>query len=299
MTPVESFQTLPLQAVIPSYLYQQYADDEDLQAFVRTQNALAQGYLNWFNATPLGLYTSANITGPLLDWIAQGIYDQKRPVLASQTAELVAGYNSVAYNTIAYDDLDYTPSGTASLASDDVYKRVMTWNLYRGDDKVFCLQWLKNRVSRFLHGSNGSDSQVLNMQPSISVAGSVFTITDFASGIFHDMQLCFIDGFLSFPFQYQAAFNAVNFTDSGSHLALVTALYFPVSASGLPPGAVWDDAGIIHVVPGITPDPTAPPLMFSTIDPIQLMQLGGGNLPLSNPGVTGQLWNNSGVVSIA
>ena len=47
-----------LEQIIPMYLYQQYADDSDLQAFVSTFNTLAQGYLSWFTdfyqATPLG-----------------------------------------------------------------------------------------------------------------------------------------------------------------------------------------------------------------------------------------------------
>jgi hypothetical protein len=66
---IESFATLPLQQVIPSYLFLEYSDDQDLQAFVASFNSLAQGYLDWFRNTPLGLYTSPNITGPLLDWI--------------------------------------------------------------------------------------------------------------------------------------------------------------------------------------------------------------------------------------
>ena len=48
-------------------------DDSDIQAFFYSYNALAQTYLDWFNQTPIGVYTNANISGPLLDWIANGL----------------------------------------------------------------------------------------------------------------------------------------------------------------------------------------------------------------------------------
>jgi hypothetical protein len=77
---IESFNTTPLQQTIPSYLYAQYSDDENLQAFVDAYNSLSQGYLDWFNSRPLGLYTSPNIAGPLLDWVGQGVPVQHGPV---------------------------------------------------------------------------------------------------------------------------------------------------------------------------------------------------------------------------
>jgi hypothetical protein len=127
MADIEAFATTPLQSVIPSYLYLEYSDDDDLQAFVASQNALAQGYLDWANQSPLGLYISPYITGPLLDWIGQGVYDIRRPVLSTQTSFFIAGYNSDAYNYEVYNGNSLIQSGTAALANDDIYKRVMTW----------------------------------------------------------------------------------------------------------------------------------------------------------------------------
>ena len=49
---MESFSTVPLASTIKSYLYQEYAQDNDLQAFVDAYNAIAQGYQDWFNANP-------------------------------------------------------------------------------------------------------------------------------------------------------------------------------------------------------------------------------------------------------
>lgn len=299
MSQIESFDTLPLQQCISSYLYWEFSDDDNLQAFVGSQNALSQGYLDWFNQTPLALYISPNINGPLLDWIANGIYGISRPVLATQSTLIIAGYNSTAYNTMAYDDLDYSESGMAVQASDDIYKRVMTWDLYRGDGQVFTLGWLKNRINRFLNGANGTDYAVLNAPPSISVSGTVFTVTWFLSDIFTNFQLCYANNALAFPFQYTMAFINVTFINDGGVLQLNNPFSYPISPVGLAAGSVWDNGGLVCVVPGITPDPTAPPVYFGLINPPDLLLLGGGNLPLTNPANTGQLYNNGGVVSIS
>jgi len=297
---IESFSTLPLQQTIPSYLYWEYSDDENLQAFVDAYNSLSQGYLDWFNNTPLGLYTSPYITGPLLDWIGQGVYGIPRPVLSSIATLRLAGYNENTYNTISYNGLFYQSSQTSAIANDDIYKRVMTWNLYRGDGQMFTVGWLKNRVNRFVNGANGSDYAVLNNPPSITISGNTFTVTVFDSIAFRDLQICYANGALSVPFQYQINFIVDAFINDGGVLYLPYALTYPSSPSGLPAGAVWWNGGVISIVPGHTPDPTAPPLYLQYTFPAQLLALGGGNLPLTNPGSgSGQLWNNGGVVSIA
>lgn len=203
---IESFDSLPLQAVIPSYLYVQYADDDDLQAFIASFNEIAQGYLDWFNQTPLSVYTSPNIAGALLDWIGQGIWGIPRPVLSNESAQVFAGYNEATYDTLAYNALNYVQSGSAQLASDDIYKRVLTWNLYRGDGQMFCMQWLKNRIARFLNGPNGGDYPVLNAQPDVTVSGSVFTVTASASTAYTDLARAYANGALAFPFQYSMTF---------------------------------------------------------------------------------------------
>jgi hypothetical protein len=203
---IESFSSLPLQAVIPSYLYLEYSDDEDLQSFVSSFNQIAQGYVDWFNQTPLSVYTSPNISGAFLDWVANGIWGIARPVLSNEIAQRFAGYDEAPYDTLAYNTLVYVKSGTAQLADDDTYKRVLTWNLYRGDGQMFCLQWLKNRIARFLNGPNGTDYPVLNAQPNITVSGSVFTVTASASTAYTNLQLAYANGALAFPFQYSMTF---------------------------------------------------------------------------------------------
>lgn len=296
---IESFQSLPLQAVIPSYLYKQYSDDDDLQAFVDSYNEIAQGYLDWFNQTPLSVYTSPNVSGALLDWVGLGLYGIQRPVLATSSQQTFAGYDEQTYNTIAYNTLVFTSSGTAVLASDDIYKRVLTWNLYKGDGDIFSIQWLKNRISRFIHGANGNDAEVLDSPPSITVANGVFTVSDFAGSNYSALQLAFANGVLSFPFQYSINFISVILVNNGQVLQMTAPVDYPSSPGGLAAGSVWYNGGTVGVVPGATPDPTAPPVYFGVITADELLALGGGNLPTTDPLVLNQLWNDGGVVAIS
>jgi hypothetical protein len=299
MSQIESFQTLPLQAVIPSYLYAEYSGDDDLQAFINSQNSLAQGYLDWFNNTPLGVYTASSINGPLLDWIANGIYGIPRPVLSTQSSLRIAGYNSAPYNTVNYNSLQYYVSGSASPASNDIYKRVMTWNLYKGDGQVFCMQWLKNRIARFVNGANGSDYPVLNAQPSITISGTTFTVSASNGQIWTYLSQCIANRSLNLPFQYTFVIG-IYLVNNGGVLQVLAGAGYPSSPTSLADGAIWNDGGVVAVVPGVTPNPATPPVYFSNITAAALLTLGGGNLPLSNPGIgTGQLWNNGGVVCIS
>lgn len=91
---------------------------------------------------------------------------------------------------------------------------------------------------------------------------------------------------------------------SGGILALVTLQGYPTSAAGLSPGSVWADPDslIVSVVPGVVPwtDPVAPARYYGgeTSAP-QLLQYGGGQLPLTDPLVVNQLWNNGGTVYVS
>ena len=46
--------------LLPSYIYQEYSDDDDLQAFAASYNSLAQQYINTLNSLNLPIYTSDN-----------------------------------------------------------------------------------------------------------------------------------------------------------------------------------------------------------------------------------------------
>ncbi len=166
-----------MQTIIPSYLYKQYADDSDLQAFVSTYNAMAQGYLNWFNSTPLAIYTNSNISGPLLDWTLNGIYGISRPSITtgSTLTEGPVGTYYIGALTVAEF---YSTTSTSIVASDDIYKRYATWILYQGDGVQMTVQWLKHRVNRFIYGTYGADTSLDTLQNiGIMMSGSAATIT--------------------------------------------------------------------------------------------------------------------------
>ena len=173
MSALPSSQT-SATAVLPSYLYWEYSDDENLQAFVASYNEMAQGYLDWFVGTPLALYTGAGIVGSLLDWVGTYLYGIPRPVLGSITSWSVGALNTVPVNVLAVNGIEQFSSGSAAAVSDDIYKRVLTWWLYAGDGRQTSIDWIKRRVARFLYGVNGADvayppSSTLGPWPNVGV----------------------------------------------------------------------------------------------------------------------------------
>lgn len=178
---IESFAAQPLQEVIYSYPYQQYADDASITAFFDSYNSLAQGYLDWFNQTPLSVYTASSIAGPLLDWIGEGLYGIVRPVISSLTTKSTGSYNTVPYDSLSYNRRRQLQSGTAQVATDDIYKRVLTWHAYLGDGRQMSIMWLRRRVARFIFGVNGTDIPADDFQkisitrPPASFAGAYST----------------------------------------------------------------------------------------------------------------------------
>lgn len=92
----------------------------------------------------------------------------------------------------------------------------------------------------------------------------------------------------------------LGFINDGGALQLVTLTGYPTSPIGLPAGSVWNNGLLVCVVPGIVPNPAAPPIYFGNVGASYLLGLGGGNLPLNNPGAgSKQLWNDGGMVAIA
>jgi len=168
----ESFSQYPLIKVILSYLYQEYQDDEDLQAFIRSFNSISQGYLDWFTGTPFSVYTSPNISGSLLDWIGLGLYNVSRPVISNLTAHAFGSYNTSAYNTLSYNTKRKVTSGSSTLANDDLYKRSITWHSYLGDGRQMSVMWLRRRVARFLYGVDGTDIPDIGLLHNVSIIRS-------------------------------------------------------------------------------------------------------------------------------
>lgn len=175
---IESFSISPLQKVVPAYLYQQYFDDDDLQGFIAVLRKEFQGYLDWFNQTPLSVYTNASINGSLLDWIGSGLYGIRRPVVSTGSSRSIAGYAALPYAQTAYLERVKVTTGSAFLVNDDIYKRTLTWHAYLGDGRNVSIHWLRRRVARFLYGANGTDvpvdylANVSIIQPPISFSAA-------------------------------------------------------------------------------------------------------------------------------
>lgn len=166
-----------LTEVIPSYVYKQFDDDDDVQAFVRSYNELAQVYATWFATVALPVYTGAAISGALLDWVAAGIYGQLRPRLSSGRFRAEGPYNTYAFNTWPFNKLRIIGPSDVAVTTDDIFKRIITWNFYKGDGDTFNVRWLKRRIMRFLTGADGTAPNVPQTYPiSVTIGNNIVSI---------------------------------------------------------------------------------------------------------------------------
>lgn len=166
-----------LTDVIPSYVYVEYADDDDIQALFEAQTDYAQGFLNWFITANLPIYTGGIVSGALLDWVGQGLYGIMRPSITTGTVTSIDATNQYWSNQIPTNARKTFSDQALQTVNDDIYRRVITWNYFKGDGFVFNVEWLKRRVFRFLFGPNGISPTIDQTSVvSVSVAASVFTV---------------------------------------------------------------------------------------------------------------------------
>jgi hypothetical protein len=149
-----------LANIIPSYLYVEYNDDDDLQALVTAFNTSAQEYVTWFNQVGLPIYTGPLIVGDLLDWVAEGLYGIKRTPLPGGNDQKIGMYGTIPYGTRPFATFKVLDPKVYYLTNDDIFKRIITWAFFKGDGKVFNIRWLKRRIMRFLNGVNGVDFNI-------------------------------------------------------------------------------------------------------------------------------------------
>lgn len=196
-----------IKRIIPAYPYVQYNDDPNIVAFFDAYNEIAQQYLDDLNSLYLPCWTSEKITGPLLDWIAMGIYGQTRPAIQLVKEQSEKGeYNTVEYNSTPYTHLSNYVAGEYSPMNDDLFKRVLTWNFYKGDGQQFTINWLKRRIARFLHGPDGRDPGIQStFDVYVSVDNGVFTlgITDYGDGVAQALVAAIQQRYVKLPFIYQ------------------------------------------------------------------------------------------------
>lgn len=169
-----------LDSIIKSYLYTQYNDDDDLRAFVTAYNSMAQKIYNWMTSANLPIFAGGYQAGDQLRWIAHGIYGVKPPVLTSGKRQVYGPFNTITFNRLPFNTRKVITKADQVVVSDDLFKRIMTWNFYKGDGFYFTIPWLKRRIMRFLTGVDGTDianDQHWIVSVEFSDTGMVITIT--------------------------------------------------------------------------------------------------------------------------
>ncbi|HEI6819291.1 TPA: hypothetical protein SJ432_004226 [Yersinia enterocolitica] len=204
---------LPIDKIIPAYPFIQYRDDLNVVAFFEAYNEIAQEYLDSLNNLALPCWTSESITGLLLDWVALGIYGVERPLLQVSEEAIARGvYNTIEYNVIPYAVMRNYVSGSSSYVPDDYFKRILTWNFYKGDGSHFCIDWLKRRLARFIHGANGIDPPLQStFDVSVTVANGVFAIVipDYGDGVGYFLKEAIDQQQVKLPFIYKYSITVI------------------------------------------------------------------------------------------
>jgi hypothetical protein len=187
-----------LTTVIPSYLYQEYSDDDDCQGFVDAENQCQQDYVDTFNALNLPIYTQYPVSDLLLDWVGSGLYGMNRPALSTGRPVLMGPLNTWGCNWIfpnwgvppaqiqvkfGLNEIQILSIGDIVATDDDLYRRILTWHFYKGDGNYFSIQWLKRRIWRFCYCSNGKsypyvDPHLNYEPPSGAMIGGDSSIAD-------------------------------------------------------------------------------------------------------------------------
>jgi hypothetical protein len=164
-----------LTDVIPSYLYQEYSDDDDCQGFVAAQNQCQQDYVDTFNALNLPIYTGhpSLVAGALLNWVGAGLYGMARPALSSGQPVIMGPLNTWGPNWIypnwstppsavqiqfGLNEIEMLSVGDVVTTDDDLYRRILTWHLFKADGNYYSVRWVKRRVWRFVYCQDGQST---------------------------------------------------------------------------------------------------------------------------------------------
>lgn len=192
-----------------AYLYEQYSDDDNVRAFFEAYNIIAEEYVEWFATVALPYWPG--LSDGLLDWVANGLYGIYRPTLTFGTTSFYESYGQLPFGNLipgyggaGYGQIVDVQQSSSVPVTDDLFQRIMTWHLYRGDGWQFSTNWLKRRVHRFLNGPNGTIPAVQDNTHDVSVtaSGVNYTITLQSSAVAGLFALCVSNGVLALPFQY-------------------------------------------------------------------------------------------------
>jgi hypothetical protein len=116
--------------------------------FPYQENAL--GYLEDFNNLNLPVYTE--LSGGLLDWVANSLYGQSRQTIAGSLPFVEGPLDTYAVDSLALDKVATVTGGSTFTMTDPVYIAILLWNNYKGDGYQFTIRWLKRRIARVFAG---------------------------------------------------------------------------------------------------------------------------------------------------
>lgn len=162
----------------PAYPYQQFNDDADIVALFSSYNQLANTILDWLLSRPLACYMRESISAGLLDYAAYCIYGVRRYQIGYSNIDTISGaIDTITINQLPIDGNAIAVHAGSTKLSDDIFKRILTWNFYRGDGTQFSIPWLKKRIMRFLTGTQGRAWRFNGTLPvSVIVQNSIVTI---------------------------------------------------------------------------------------------------------------------------
>lgn len=112
--------------------------------------------------------------------------------------------NTFNLNQEAPNELKVIANSQSFAVSDLIYQRIIQWNIFKGDGKIFTLRWLKRRCIRFLSGDIFPDD---TYQISVSFTGATAVLIMISEG---SVPLTLVNyliagiegGVLELPFQY-------------------------------------------------------------------------------------------------
>ncbi|QCE32955.1 hypothetical protein FAI41_04725 [Acetobacteraceae bacterium] len=149
-------QTLSMAwRILKAYVYQQYSDDSDIMALFESYNQIAQDYLKTFISHCPAIYIDDFWSAGELTYLAWFLWGQRRWYSDyASSIDLEGAIDELAIDEVAAGGSVPTPRQKL-LINDDTFRRIMTWNLYRGDGPQFSIPWLKKRIKRWMIGVNG------------------------------------------------------------------------------------------------------------------------------------------------
>ncbi|MXV43589.1 hypothetical protein GS501_00655 [Saccharibacter sp. 17.LH.SD] len=173
----------------PATPYQQFSDDADIIAFFEAYNALMQEIIFWMVGHPMALYIGPALTGNLLSYCALCLYGQFRYRISYVELRSVTGaIDTTTINRLSVDETVIDKRYIGNSISDDLFKRILTWNFYKGDGLNFSIPWLKRRIMRFLTGDDGHAWRFNSTDPvSVRLEGRKVIITPDTGPWSHDL----------------------------------------------------------------------------------------------------------------